>query len=87
LDLTTKDVGIIIPHQANQRILDGVGKKLGVDGAKVHSTIAKHGNTSAASIPLALCDAYKSGKIKNGDLVIFESLGAGLTWGIVALRW
>jgi 3-oxoacyl-[acyl-carrier-protein] synthase-3 len=87
LGINTNDVGIVIAHQANQRILDAVENRLGFPTGKFHSTIAKHGNTGSASIPLALYDAYKMGKINRGDVVIFEALGGGLTWGAVALRW
>jgi 3-oxoacyl-[acyl-carrier-protein] synthase-3 len=75
-----------VPHQANQRILDGVARKLGVDTAKVVSTVALHGNTSAASVTLALDTAVRDGRIKPGDLVLLEALGGGLTWGAALLR-
>lgn len=75
-----------VPHQANQRILDGVARKLGLDPAKVVSTVAKHGNTSAASVPLALDTAIADGRIKTGDLVLMEALGGGLTWGAALVR-
>jgi 3-oxoacyl-[acyl-carrier-protein] synthase-3 len=75
-----------VPHQANQRILDGVARKLGVDADKVVSTVAVHGNTSAASVPLALHTAVRDGRIKKGDLVLLEALGGGLTWGAALLR-
>ncbi len=76
-----------VPHQANQRILDGTAKKLGIDPAKVISTVALHGNTSAASVPLALVTAVKDGRIKRGDLLLLEAMGAGFTWGACLLRW
>ena len=75
-----------VPHQANQRILDGVARKLGIDVEKVVSTVAMHGNTSAASVPLALDIAVQDGRIKKGDLVLMEALGGGLTWGAALLR-
>jgi 3-oxoacyl-[acyl-carrier-protein] synthase-3 len=75
-----------VPHQANQRILDGVSRKLGVPADKVVSTIARHGNTSAASVPLALETAVHDGRIKKGDLVLMEALGGGLTWGAALVR-
>jgi 3-oxoacyl-[acyl-carrier-protein] synthase III len=75
-----------VPHQANQRILDGVARKLGIDPAKVISTVARHGNTSAASVPLALEAALSDGRIKPGDLVLMEALGGGLTWGAALVR-
>jgi 3-oxoacyl-[acyl-carrier-protein] synthase-3 len=75
-----------VPHQANQRILDGVARKLSIDAEKVVSTVAVHGNTSAASVPLALDTAVRDGRIKLGDLVLLEALGGGLTWGAALLR-
>ena len=75
-----------VPHQANQRILDGVARKLSIDAEKVVSTVAVHGNTSAASVPLALDTACRDGRIKPGDLVLLEALGGGLTWGAALLR-
>jgi 3-oxoacyl-[acyl-carrier-protein] synthase-3 len=76
-----------VPHQANQRILDGTARKLGIDPAKVVSTVALHGNTSAASVPLALVTAVRDGRIKRGDLVLLEAMGGGFTWGAALLRW
>jgi 3-oxoacyl-[acyl-carrier-protein] synthase III len=76
-----------VPHQANQRILDGTAKKLGIDPAKVISTVALHGNTSAASVPLALMVAIADGRIKRGDLVLLEAMGGGFTWGAALVRW
>lgn len=75
-----------VPHQANQRILDGVARRLGVPAEKVISTVALHGNTSAASVPLALEAAVCDGRIKPGDLVLMEALGGGLTWGAALVR-
>ncbi len=75
-----------VPHQANQRILDGVARKLGIDVDKVVSTVGVHGNTSAASVPLALDVAVRDGRIKQGDLVLMEALGGGLTWGAALVR-
>ncbi|MEH6664029.1 MAG: beta-ketoacyl-ACP synthase III [Brevundimonas sp.] len=80
------DVDWFVPHQANQRIIKGVGDRLGLDEDKVILTVAEHANTSAASIPLALDTAVKDGRIKPGDLVLMEAMGGGLTWGAVALR-
>lgn len=84
--ITHDDVDWFVPHQANQRILDGVADKLGLDRAKVVSTVANHANTSAASIPLAWYEATKDGRIKTGDLVLIEALGGGLTWAAAAIR-
>lgn len=75
-----------VPHQANQRILDGVARRLGVAPEKVVTTVAHHGNTSAASVPLALDVAVSDGRIKRGDLVLMEALGGGLTWGAALVR-
>jgi 3-oxoacyl-[acyl-carrier-protein] synthase-3 len=75
-----------VPHQANQRILDGVARRLDIPAEKVVSTVALHGNTSAASVPLALAVARHDGRIKAGDLVLVEALGGGLTWGAALFR-
>ncbi|PZQ57352.1 MAG: 3-oxoacyl-ACP synthase [Phenylobacterium zucineum] len=75
-----------IPHQANQRILEGVAKRLGIEEHKVISTVAEHANTSAASIPLALDQGLKDGRIQSGQLLLLEAMGGGLTWGACVLR-
>ena len=75
-----------IPHQANQRILEGVARRLGIDESKVISTVAEHANTSAASIPLALDQGVKDGRIKPGQLLLLEAMGGGLTWGACVVR-
>ena len=80
------DVDWFVPHQANQRIIKGVGDRLGLDENKVISTVALHANTSAASIPLAMDAAIQDGRIKKGDLVLLEAMGGGLTWGACAIR-
>lgn len=77
----------LVPHQANQRIIDSTAKKLHMGSERVVSTIARHGNTSAASIPLALAEAVSDGRIKRGDLVLTEAMGGGLTWGAALIRW
>ncbi|MBY0567965.1 MAG: ketoacyl-ACP synthase III [Hyphomonadaceae bacterium] len=84
--VTLDQVDWFVPHQANQRILDGVARKLSIDVEKVISTVALHGNTSAASVPLALDVAVRDGRIKPGDLVLMEALGGGLTWGAALVR-
>ena len=84
---TAKDIDWFVPHQANKRIIDGSAHKLGIDPAKVVTTVDKHGNTSAASIPLALATAVADGRIKPGDLVLLEAMGGGFTWGAALLRW
>jgi 3-oxoacyl-[acyl-carrier-protein] synthase-3 len=81
------DIDWIVPHQANQRILDTTAKKLHIPSERVVSTIARHGNTSAASVPLALATAVADGRIKTGDLVLLEAMGGGFTWGAALLRW
>ncbi len=81
------DIDWFVPHQANQRILDGTGRKLGIPGEKVISTVALHGNTSAASVPLALETAVRDGRIKRGDLILLEAMGGGFTWGAALIRW
>jgi 3-oxoacyl-[acyl-carrier-protein] synthase-3 len=81
------EIDWFVPHQANQRILDGTGRKLGIPAQKVISTVADHGNTSAASVPLALVTAVRDGRIRRGDLLLLEAMGGGLTWGSALLRW
>ncbi|MEQ1717247.1 MAG: beta-ketoacyl-ACP synthase III [Hyphomicrobium sp.] len=81
------EIDLFVPHQANQRILDGIAKKLGVDPKKIVMTLDKHGNTSAASIPLALNDAFEQHRLKEGSLVLMEAMGGGFTWGAVLARW
>ena len=76
-----------VPHQANQRILDGVARKLDIDASRVVATVDRHGNTSAASIPLALAVAVEDGRVKPGDLVLVEAMGGGFAWGAALLRW
>jgi 3-oxoacyl-[acyl-carrier-protein] synthase III len=85
--LSPTDVDWIVPHQANQRILDGTARKLGVRPERVVTTISEHGNTSAASVPLALSTAVLDGRIKRGDLVLMEAMGGGFTWGAALMRW
>jgi 3-oxoacyl-[acyl-carrier-protein] synthase-3 len=82
-----EDVDWFVPHQANQRIIDASAKKLGIAEEKVVCTVAKHGNTSAASIPLALDEAVRDGRIERGDLIMLEAMGGGFTWGSALVRW
>ncbi len=82
-----EEIDLFVPHQANQRILDGIAKRLGVDPKKIMTTLAKHGNTSAASIPLALNQAFEEHRLKEGSLVLMEAMGGGFTWGAVLARW
>ena len=84
--VTVPEVDWFIPHQANQRILQGVAKRLGIEEAKVISTVAQHANTSAASIPLAMDQGVRDGRIKPGQLLLMEAMGGGLTWGACVVR-
>ncbi len=85
--LTANDVHWVVPHQANIRIIQSTAKKLGVGMDRVIVTVQDHGNTSAASIPLALSVGVETGQIKQGDLIVSEAIGGGLAWGAVVLRW
>jgi 3-oxoacyl-[acyl-carrier-protein] synthase-3 len=85
--LTPSDISIFIPHQANRRIIDAIGKRLGLGEDKVYVNLDRYGNTSAASIPLALDEANRSGRINEGDIVLFDAFGGGLTWGSALVRW
>lgn len=85
--MTSEDIDWFVPHQANKRIIDASARKLGIPSEKVVITVDRHGNTSAASIPLALCEAVRDGRIKRGDIVLLEAMGGGFTWGSVLLRW
>jgi 3-oxoacyl-[acyl-carrier-protein] synthase-3 len=85
--ITAADLDWFVPHQANKRIIDASAKKLGIDTEKVVVTVNLHGNTSAASVPLALAAASADGRIKQGDLVLLEAMGGGFTWGAVLVRW
>lgn len=84
---TAADVDWFIPHQANKRIIDGSAHKLGIPAAKIVVTVDRHGNTSAASIPLAMNDAVADRRIKRGDLLLLEAMGGGFTWGAALIRW
>src|SRR5436189_186182 len=84
---TVDDIDIVIPHQANQRITDAVASRLGVADEKVYSNIAEHGNTSSASIPIAIDECIESGKIKEGSLVLLTAFGGGVTWGGTVIRF
>ena len=85
--LRAEDVNLFIPHQANQRITDAVAGKLNVESERVYSNIARHGNTSSASIPIALDECVEAGRIRENDLVLMASFGGGVTWGGVLVRW
>ncbi|MDE1900716.1 MAG: ketoacyl-ACP synthase III [Alphaproteobacteria bacterium] len=85
--LKPEQIDWLVPHQANQRIIDGTGKKLGLSAERVVSTIALHANTSAASIPLALATAVHDGRIRRGQIVLLDAMGGGFTWGAAVVRW
>ena len=86
-DLAPGDINWLVPHQANQRIIDHTARKLKMPREKVVLTVAEHGNTSAASVPLALNAAVSDGRIKQGDVILMEAMGGGFTWGSVLARW
>lgn len=83
----SSDIDMLIPHQANLRIAQFVQKRLGLADDKVYNNIQKYGNTTAASIPIALCEAWEDGKVKDGDLVCLAAFGSGFTWGSALIRW
>ncbi len=85
--LTTADIDLFIPHQANRRIIDAIGKRLGLTENQLFVNLERYGNTSSASIPLALDEANRTGRIGEGDIVLFDAFGGGLTWGAVLARW
>ena len=84
---TIDDVDWFVPHQANKRILDGTARKIGLSDRRIVVTVDKHANTSAASIPLALNEAFEDGRLQDGNLVLMEAMGGGFTWGAVLARW
>ncbi|MGV6944980.1 3-oxoacyl-ACP synthase III family protein [Sphingobacterium kyonggiense] len=86
-NLKSTDINMLIPHQANLRISQFVQKTLGLSDDQVFNNIQKYGNTTAASVPIALCEAWEQGKIKDGDLVCLAAFGAGFTWGSALIRW
>lgn len=86
-EIKTSEIDWFVPHQANRRILEGVAKKLGAEQARFVITLDRHGNTSAASIPLAFDEALKDGRIKRGQLVLMEAMGGGFTWGAALARY
>jgi len=85
--LTVDDMRLVIPHQANKRIIDGIFNRLHVPKEKSHNNLDKYGNTSAASIPLALDEAARKGVLKKGDNILLVAFGSGLTWGATAIKW
>jgi 3-oxoacyl-[acyl-carrier-protein] synthase-3 len=86
-NMTTSDIDLFIPHQANKRIVDAIGKRLGFSEQQLYINLDRYGNTSSASIPLALDEANRSGRLTEGDIVLFDAFGGGLTWGAVLARW
>lgn len=85
--LQTADIDLFIPHQANKRIIDAIGKRLGLEKDRVYVNLDRFGNTSAASIPIALDEANRLGRMKEGDILLLDSFGGGLTWASVLMRW
>jgi 3-oxoacyl-[acyl-carrier-protein] synthase-3 len=85
--LTTEDVDVLIPHQANTRIIDHAVRRLKVPESSVFSNVERYGNTSAASIPVALCEAVEEGLVVPGSTVVMSGFGAGLSWGTVVWKW
>jgi 3-oxoacyl-[acyl-carrier-protein] synthase-3 len=86
-ELTTDDVDWLVPHQANLRIISAVGNRLGIPSERCYVNVDRYGNTSAASIPIALDEAVRGGRIKEGDIVLMTAFGAGLTWAASVVRW
>jgi 3-oxoacyl-[acyl-carrier-protein] synthase-3 len=86
-ELQVEDVGLFVPHQANDRILQAAARGLGIPEERMYSNLARYGNTSSASIPMALCEAVEQGRIKRDDLIVCVGFGAGLTWAAAAVRW
>ncbi|MBP7190097.1 MAG: ketoacyl-ACP synthase III [Rickettsiaceae bacterium] len=85
--IKANNIDYFVPHQANVRIIDHVAEKLGIEESKIIKTVDKHANCSAASVPLALSDLKKSGRLKKGDIILTAAIGAGITWGANLLRW
>jgi 3-oxoacyl-[acyl-carrier-protein] synthase-3 len=85
--LTVEDVSCIIPHQANARIINAIASRLNADESKVYMNLERVGNMSAASVPVALDEAVRAGRIKRGDIVLFVVFGGGFTWGASVLEW
>jgi len=86
-NLKTEDIDLLIPHQANIRIAENVQQQLGLPAKKVYNNIHKYGNTTAASIPIALSEAWEMGKLKKGDLLCLAAFGSGFTWASALIRW
>jgi len=86
-NMVAGDISLFIPHQANIRIVDAIGKRLKVPPEKVFVNLHKYGNTSAASVPIALDEANRGGKLKSGDIVLLDAFGGGYTYGSALIRW
>jgi 3-oxoacyl-[acyl-carrier-protein] synthase III len=86
-DLTTSDIDLLVPHQANLRISQMVQKRLGLEDRQVVNNIERYGNTTAATIPIALAEAIREGRLKRGDLLALVAFGSGFTWGSALVRW
>jgi len=86
-NLTPGDIDWLVPHQANLRIIDAMARRLNLPQDRVVVTVDRHANTSAASIPLALCEAVHDGRVQRGDLIMMEAMGGGFAWGSALLRW
>jgi 3-oxoacyl-[acyl-carrier-protein] synthase-3 len=87
LDYSSDDLDLVIPHQANMRIIESLAKRLDIPMEKFHNNLDRYGNTSAASVPIALDEAYRAGRIKSGDLILLVAFGAGLTWASTLIKW
>jgi 3-oxoacyl-[acyl-carrier-protein] synthase-3 len=87
MGISSRDLDWLVPHQANRRIIDSMGQRLHLPAEKVIVTVDRHANTSAASIPLALDDAVRDGRIRPGHMVLLEAMGGGFTWGSALVRW
>jgi 3-oxoacyl-[acyl-carrier-protein] synthase-3 len=85
--MTTADIDLFIPHQANRRILEATAKRLGLGDEQVYINVDRFGNTSGASIPLALDEANRAGRLKDGDILLLDAFGGGFTWASALLRW
>jgi 3-oxoacyl-[acyl-carrier-protein] synthase-3 len=85
--LSLEDIDLVIPHQANTRIIDATARRLGIDESKVFVNIHSYGNTSAATIPVALTEALEQGRVRPGDDIVFTAFGGGLSWGSAVYRW
>jgi 3-oxoacyl-[acyl-carrier-protein] synthase-3 len=86
-DMTSDSIDLLISHQANLRIIDAIAKRLDLPSEKIFINIEKYGNTSSASVPIAIDEAYRQNRIKKNDLILLDAFGAGFTWGSAVIRW